>query len=99
MSTDTPRPGPYLPLKKGEKLQEYRITRLMQEHGWNRTVAEAYLKAEELEQRKRQSVLAKERNRRMLRAEAKGRRSSTTERIDKGARSVQGGAPGLKQQR
>lgn len=87
MSADTPRPGPYLPVKKGEKLREYRITRLMQDHGWNRTVAEANLQAEELEHRK------------ILRAETKGRRTTTIERIDKGARSVQGGAPGLKQQR
>lgn len=99
MSTDAPRPGPYLPVKKGKKLHEYRIARLMQQHGWNRTVAEAYLKAEELDHRRRQSGLAKERNIMILRAESKGRRTSTIERIDKGARSVQGGAPGLKQQR
>jgi hypothetical protein len=86
-------------VKKGEKLREYRITHLMQDHGWNRTVAEAYLQAEELDHRKRQSALAKEKNRKVLRAETKGRRTTTIERIDKGARSVQGGAPGLKQQR
>ncbi|MBK9252893.1 MAG: hypothetical protein IPM70_13935 [Proteobacteria bacterium] len=84
-------------MKKGEKMREYRITRLMEDHGRNRMVAKAYLKAEDMVNRKRQSVIAKDRNHKELRAETRGRRTTASERIDKGARPVQGGAPGLKQ--
>jgi hypothetical protein len=96
----TKRLHPFPPQPKASKEREYRIRSLMQTAGLSYAEAEARLEEEELDRRRKQSAKAKKRNLSGRKEEdrAKGSGASPTERIKPGSRSVQGGAPGLKQQ-
>jgi hypothetical protein len=82
--------------KRAVKWREYRVNALVKERGWSRAEAETYA-ANEAEASLK--IKVSKDGRRNAGPPTPRKQRSSTERIAKGSRSVQGGAPGLKQQR